>query len=138
MDIKKVEFEQFLFYGHFKSSFFKRERTSLLLDSELLWIRGYEDHEKTSRCQPDDFRMRYSDIISIEVVNNKKFSSPTIEIKGKLYKYDKTINIYIPYLENIDKAVLSVREAIKVTEHNQNERDKELKEPQNRIMHTCR
>jgi len=70
--------------------------------------------------------MRYLDISSIDIVNNDKFASTTVIIKGKLYKLDKLVNIYVPYLNNADKAISSIREAIEIAIHNDNERYKEL------------
>ena len=126
MELKKIDPEQFLFYGHFKTKLFKKERTSLLLDSELLWIRGYDDEDQGFIRKLNNFKMRYLDISSIDIVNNDKFASTTVIIKGKLYKLDKLVNIYVPYLNNADKAISSIREAIEIAIHNDNERYKEL------------
>lgn len=124
MNLKQLENEQFLFSGNFRTKFFRKDRTSILLDTNILWVRGFTNEKYRIGQKIDNYRIKYTDIYSVDVEN--KLTNSNIRIVARLYKQNKPAIIHIPYIENVEDAVSTIRKAVEICKHNHDEKCIEL------------
>jgi hypothetical protein len=116
--------KQFFFTGEFKTKIFRKpDRTKILIDNELLWLRGFKDQNRLNK-KLIDIRMKRTDVDSVDVVTEGE--RRVLKITGIDYTTNHLVSLSVPYLKDTGKALSLITEAIEQSKELQRERYREI------------